>query len=133
MLEVKAEELGRVTIVHVEGRILNGNTTRTLQEAVFAQPGVKMLVLDLAHVDLIDAGGLGALLELREWTLAKGIEFKLMNLVRRVQHVFEITRLDYVFEITSEDLILTATTGLTSVMSSDKRSIEDFRRSSVAS
>lgn len=118
MLEVQAEKLGTVTILHFEGRIVIGNATTTLREAVFAQTGANTLVLNFAHVDLIDAGGLGTLLELGEWTQSKGIEFKLMNLIRRVQHVFEITRLDRVFEITSEDMILTVVTAPASVSAS---------------
>ena len=42
------------------------------------------------------------LLELREHTLAKGKEFKLLNVTKLVQKVFAITRLNSVFEILSE-------------------------------
>jgi anti-anti-sigma factor len=59
-------------------------------------------VLDFARVNRIDAGGLGVLLELREQTKARGIEFKLMNVTKLVKQVLEITRLDSVFEISSE-------------------------------
>lgn len=132
MLEVQAETLGTVTIVHFKGRILIGNATRTLREAVLAQEGANILVLDFAHVDLVDAGGLGTLLELREWTQSKEIEFKLMNLISRVQHLFEITCLDCVFEITSEDMMLTATTGPTPVIPTGSVASK-FSRHSVAS
>jgi anti-anti-sigma factor len=118
MLKVRAEKLGKVTILHFQGRIVNGITTTTLREAVFAQARVSTVVLNLAQVDLIDAGGLGTLLELREWTQAKGIEFKLMNIISLVRQVFEITRLDSVFEITSQEMILTAAAGSTSVIAS---------------
>lgn len=110
MLKIQAEKLGTVTILHIEGRIVIGNATTTLRETVLAQGGANTVVLDFAEVDLIDASGLGALLELREWTQSKGIEFKLMSVIRRVKHVFEITCLDSVFEIISEDMILTAVT-----------------------
>jgi anti-sigma B factor antagonist len=110
MLKVEAEKLGTVTILRFEGRIVNGIATRILRESVFNQAGANTLILDFAHVDLVDAGGLGTLLELREWTQLTGIEFKLMNVVRRVRQVFEITRLDSVFDITSEDVVLSATT-----------------------
>lgn len=116
MLNVEAEKLGAVTILHFEGRIVNGIATTILRESVLNQAGAKTLILDLAHVDLIDAGGLGALLELREWTQLTGIEFKLMNVTRRVRQVFEITRLDSVFYITSEGMVLTAPTAPSSVV-----------------
>jgi anti-anti-sigma factor len=97
--------------LHFEGRFLNGIAATILRESVFNQAGANTLILDLADIDLIDAGGLGALLELREWTQLTGIEFKLMNVIGRIRQVFEITRLDSVFDITSEDMILSAATG----------------------
>ena len=116
MLKVEADKLGTVTILHFEGRIVNGIATTILRESVLNQAGAKTLILDFAHVDLIDASGLGALLELREWTQLTGIEFKLMNVIRRVRQVFELTRLDSVFYITSEDMILSAATAPSSVV-----------------
>jgi anti-anti-sigma factor len=101
MLKVQAETLGAVTILHFQGRIVNGAATQTLRAAVLAQATAGALVLDLAEVDLIDAGGLGGLLELRELTHSMGIEFRLMNVNRLVQQVLEITRLDTVFKVES--------------------------------
>ena len=101
MLKVYVEKLGNVHVLHIQGRIVYGVAISTLREAVFAQANASAVVLDLAQVVLIDAGGLGALLELREWTQSKGIEFRLMNIRKLVQQVFEITRLDTVFEISS--------------------------------
>lgn len=115
MLKVQAEKLGTVTILHFQGRIVNGIATTTLREAVFSQARASTVVLNLAQVDLIDAGGLGALLDLREWTQSKQIEFRLMNVTRLVQHVLEITSLDSVFEITSQEMVLAAA-GPTSVI-----------------
>lgn len=107
MLKVEAEELGMVTILHLKGRVLAGIATTFLRESVFNQAGASTLILDFAHVDLIDAGGLGTLLELREWTQFMGIELKLMNVIGRVRQVFEITRLDSVFDISSGEMVLT--------------------------
>jgi anti-sigma B factor antagonist len=118
MLKVEAEKLGTVTILHFEGRIVSGISTTILRESVLNQAGANALILDFAHVDLIDAGGLGALLELREWTQLTGIEFKLLNVISRVRQVFEITRLDSLFDINSEDMVLSAATGSSSVVES---------------
>jgi len=59
------------------------------------------LILDLAQVDRIDAGGLGVLLGLRAWARSNGIQLKLMNVTNRGQQVLELTNLDRVFEICS--------------------------------
>ena len=99
MLKVQVEKLGDVVVLHIQGRIVYGIATTTLREAVFAQAGASAVLLDLAQVVLIDAGGLGTLLELRQWTQSKGIEFSLTNVRSLVQQVFEITCLNTVFEI----------------------------------
>jgi anti-anti-sigma factor len=106
VLKVRAEKLGTVTIFHFEGRIVNGIATSALREAVFDHLHSNTVILNLAHVDLIDAGGLGALLELRAWTQSKGIAFKLTNVTRLVHHVFEITCLDSGFEITPQEIAI---------------------------
>jgi anti-anti-sigma factor len=111
MLNIQVEKLGAVDVLHFRGRIVYGVATTTLREAVFSQANASVVVLDLAQVVLIDASGLGALLELREWTQSKGIEFKLMNVRNLVQQVFEITRLDTVFEISSRESISCAAAG----------------------
>jgi anti-anti-sigma factor len=59
------------------------------------------IVLDFTRVNVIDAGGLGMLLELRADTEASGIEFRLQNVSKLVRQVLEITRLDTVFEMTT--------------------------------
>jgi anti-anti-sigma factor len=100
MLKVHARNLGNVTILCLEGRIVNGET-ETLRNAVHSQSQARAVVLDLARVSTVDAGGLGVLLELREQTESKGIGFKLMNVTKPVSSVLEVTRLDSVFEVTS--------------------------------
>jgi anti-anti-sigma factor len=83
---------------------VNGET-ETLRKAVHfqseTQSDVSTVVLDLSQVSIVDAGGLGVMLQLREQVQAKGIGFKLMNVSKLVGRVLEITRLDSVFEVTS--------------------------------
>jgi anti-anti-sigma factor len=106
MLKVYARKLGNITVLCLQGRIVNGEA-ESLREVVDSQSrvssqvnsDVRAVVLDLARVSTIDAGGLGLLLELRKQTASRGIGFKLMNATRFVRRVLEITRLDSVFEI----------------------------------
>src|SRR5690348_7530748 len=100
MLKVHVKNLGNIAILCLHGRIVRGETG-SLQKAVDSQAQAGALVLDLARVSAIDAGGLGVILELREQTQAKGIAFKLINVTRVVSRILEITRLNSVFEITS--------------------------------
>jgi|SRR5215813_3060728 len=101
MLKVRAERFGGVTILHLQGRIVNGAETETLRKTVMAQKNASAMLLDLARVSSIDAAGLGLLLELRQWTQTEGIEFRLINVNQLIQQVLEITRLDSVFEVAS--------------------------------
>ena len=104
MLKVHARKLGNVAFLCMQGQIVNGET-ETLRHAVHlqseAQSDVSTVVLDLAQVSFVDAGGLGVMLELRTLVQSKGIGFKLMNVSKVVGRVLEITCLDSVFEVTS--------------------------------
>src|SRR5207253_4314894 len=100
MLKVRARNLGNVAFLCMQGQLVNGET-EALRDAVHLQSDVRAVVLDLAQVNTVDAGGLGVMLELREQVQARGIGFKLMNVSKALARVLEVTRLDSVFEITS--------------------------------
>lgn len=101
MLKVSAEKVGSVAVLHFEGRIVNGEAIKILRDAVQEQAEACAVILDLAKVDVVDAGGLGVLLELREWSQTRGIELRLTNVKTLVRQVLEITRLDAVFKTDS--------------------------------
>ena len=97
MLKVHAKKLNAVEILSLEGQIINGDTENLSSAVQLSHAGD--IILDFSNVTVIDAHGLGVLLQLREQTLANGIHFKLMNMSERLSRVFEITRLNTVFEI----------------------------------
>jgi anti-anti-sigma factor len=100
MLRVHAKNLGTVAVLCLQGRIVKGET-EILRKALHSVSEVSAVILDLARVTTVDAGGLGVMLELREQAESKGIRFELMNVTKLVSRVLEITRLDSVFEVTS--------------------------------
>ena len=100
MLKVHARNSGNVAILCLQGRIVNGETA-ALRNAVQSQSEVSAVVLDLARVSTVDAGGLGVMLELRAQAESKGIGFKLINVSKFVSSILKLTRLDTVFEVTS--------------------------------
>ena len=71
----------------------------------FLSQGIDTLVVDLAQVDIIDAAGLGVMLELRAELQSQRIDFKLMNVTSTVSKLLEFTCLDSVFEIITEEEI----------------------------
>jgi anti-sigma B factor antagonist len=101
MLKLQITKCGNVTVFCVQGRIVRGET-EALRSAVLAEQDVSAVVLDLARVSVIDAGGLGVMLELRAQLELQGTEFRLRNVTKLVQQVLAITRLDEVFEILNE-------------------------------
>ena len=98
MLKVHAKRLDAVEVLSLEGHVVTGDT-EILRRAVQLTSGVSEIILDFANVSVVDAHGLGVLLQLREQALAKGIYFELRNVNRPLHRIFEITRLDTVFNI----------------------------------
>jgi anti-anti-sigma factor len=106
MLNATAQKLGDSTVLRCQGRIVIGDAYVILRNAVLRQTHTRILILDLAQVDRIDAGGLGVLLDLREWAYSQAIRFQLMNVTNQVEHVLELTKLDRVLEFCSvEDML----------------------------
>jgi anti-sigma B factor antagonist len=101
MLNATSQKLGDSTVLRCQGRIVIGDAYATLRNAVLSQTHTRTLILDLAQVDRIDAGGLGVLLDLREWACSHAIRFQLMNVMNQVEHVLELTKLDRVLEFCS--------------------------------
>ena len=100
MLNVQTKNLGRVAILSVQGEIVIGQT-ETLRDAAKSLPRMSSVILDLSRVTLMDAHGLGVLLQLREESHAKGGGFQLVNVNRTLREILQITRLDGVFQVSS--------------------------------
>ena len=99
MLQVHAKNLDTFTVLCVQGQIVTGETD-ALRAAFLSLAETPRVILDLAKVSIVDAHGLGVLIDLRQRTLAKGARFELMNVSQPLRRIFEITRLDSVFDIT---------------------------------
>ena len=100
MLNVQTKNLGRVAILNLQGEIVIGQT-ETLRDAVESLPRMSSVILDLSRVTLMDAHGLGVMLQLREESHAKGGGFQLVNVNGPLREILQITRLDRVFQVSS--------------------------------
>ena len=107
MLKVQTTNFGNVAVLCVQGRIVRGET-EALRNAFLSQLNASAVVLDLAGVSTIDAGGLGLMLELREYAESRGIEFRLRSVSKLVKRILEITRLDAVFKVATEREVVKA-------------------------
>ena len=98
MLKIHTKRLNAVEVLSLEGLIVTGNT-EILRTAMQLASGVSEIILDMANVSVVDAHGLGVLLQLREQALARGAHFELVNVNNSLYRIFEITRLDTVFNV----------------------------------
>src|SRR5215510_1939816 len=101
MLKTYKRKFGNAVVICLQGRVVRSET-EALRKAVLVPDDASVVVLDLARVNTIDAGGLGVMLELRADAESRGIEFRLRNVNRLVKQILTITRLDSVFEISME-------------------------------
>jgi anti-sigma B factor antagonist len=86
------------TIVHCTGKI-NAGTTALLQTTVRNLiPETKTVVLDLTDVSYMDSSGLGAIVGLYLSAKRQHCQLKLVNLNKRLQELFRLTKLAAVFE-----------------------------------
>ena len=100
-LQATAQSLGDVTIIHLNGRLVRGESCPKLGDLAFSQTDANTIVLNLAQVNGIDASGIGTLLRLQEAVRSRGTMFKLMNTVDQVHRVLVLTGLDRAFEFCS--------------------------------
>ena len=98
MLNVQRKDLGTVSLLNLDGKLVIGETD-TLRDLVDALPPTTSVTLDLSHVTLVDAHGLGVLLHLREQAEARDMRFELMNVGYHLREVFRMTNLDSVFHM----------------------------------
>ena len=100
MLNVNAKKLGTIAVLRLGGQIVTGET-EILRHAVQSLTEIGAIKLDFARVTMVDAGGLGVMLALREQAESEGVRFELANVTRQIMNVLELTRLNTVFKITS--------------------------------
>ncbi len=101
MLKTTVQEIRDTTIIRCQGRIMVGENFATLRDAVMRHSSAAMVVVDLAGVRRIDAGGLGVLLGLNQWAKGNAVRFKLMNVMPKVERMLKLTKVDRVFEFCS--------------------------------
>jgi anti-anti-sigma factor len=99
MLTIDVEKTGDVAVVRCVGRIVRGAGIRTLRDAVFSEKNIRIVVIDLTDVEMLDAGGLTALLSLQQWAQSRNVQLKLVNPSHFVNEVLTLTGLNHVFEI----------------------------------
>ena len=97
----KIRQVGDVTVMDMTGRIVLGEGSTALREALrdLVTHGDKKILLNLGDVSYIDSSGVGELVAGFTTVTNRGGQLKLLNLAKRVQDLLQITKLYTVFEV----------------------------------
>ena len=107
MFSVGVDRSEDVVVLQCRGRMVRGDATHVLRDAVTSQRNTRIIVLDLSDLQALDGGGLGTLVFLYCWTTDNGIQLKLVNPSHMVREMLERTRLSALFEVSTVDEALT--------------------------
>ena len=102
-LKITASDVDGVAVLALAGRIVLGEETTSLREAVKGQiaMGKTKIVLDVKDVTMIDSSGLGALIAAYSSAKQNGAAMRLCNLGTHFNELLQVTKLYTIFEISS--------------------------------
>jgi anti-sigma B factor antagonist len=100
-VEVTIQEVDGVSVAGLNGRIVLGEESWALREAVkgLLAEGKKKVVLDMSKVTYIDSAGLGILVAAYVSAKTQGASIRLCALGHKFREVLQITRLVTIFEV----------------------------------
>ena len=104
-LEINTKKEGQILVVRVSGRIVYGDESNQLRDAVKEAIAAKPtgVVINLSQVPYIDSGGIGTVVGLYTSAHGAGIDLKLAGANAKVEQVLRITHLHTVIPVyTSE-------------------------------
>ena len=104
-LKISNRESHHVAILDINGRIIFGDETTQLRDAVaeLVRKGNKKILLNLAEVSYIDSSGVGELVSSFTSVRKNGGELKLVNLTQKVHDVLHVAKLYTVFDIKDDE------------------------------
>lgn len=99
-LRMTDREVGGVSVLDIEGRIVLGEESNAFREKVkgLLAAGKKKIILNLAQVGYIDSAGLGTLVATFHSARSQGATLKLTNLGSKFKEVLQVTKLMTVFD-----------------------------------
>ena len=100
-LQYEMQESKEVVMVRAVGRMVRSGELDAFCEIVTQFEGARIVVLDLSEVEMMDGGGLGALVYLRRWATEHGVQLKLASPSHFVYELLERTGLASRFDISS--------------------------------
>jgi anti-sigma B factor antagonist len=104
-LRMTDREVGGVTVLDLEGRIVLGEESNAFRERVkgLLANNHKKIVLNMSNVSYIDSAGLGTLVATFHSARSQGGTLKLCNLGSKFKEVLQVTKLMTVFDVYEND------------------------------
>jgi anti-sigma B factor antagonist len=99
--KITKKEVGEVSVVGLDGRIVLGEESNILRETVkrLVGEGRKKIVLNMANVRYVDSAGLGMLVAAHVSAKNQGAALRLCNLGNKFHDVLQLTRLLTIFSV----------------------------------
>ena len=101
MIKIDVEKTATLAVVRCIGRLTRGEAVKRLRQALGSEENTHMILLDLSGVEALDAGGVNALVSVRDWAINRGILVKLVNPSTFVREMLTRFRPDHLFEVSS--------------------------------
>jgi len=79
MLQVKIENIGEMSVIACQGRLVRSEAAFKLRKAVLSQDHARVVVVDLSDVTAVEGGGLGMLWYLQSWAEGHAVQLKLFG------------------------------------------------------
>lgn len=100
-MKITQEAQGLVSIVRLAGQLMGGPDADAVRETILAllKDGKRSVVLDLKDVTWVNSTGLGVLIRTHLEVTSQGGDLKLMQISKRIEDIFTVTRLNTVFRI----------------------------------
>ena len=106
-LTIASREVEGVSILDLKGRITLGEGSVQIRDAVheMVAKGQKSILLNLGDVNYVDSSGLGELVAAYTTAKNKGADLKLLNLIKKVHDLLQLTKLYTVFDVYDDENI----------------------------
>jgi anti-sigma B factor antagonist len=106
-LTIASREVEGVSILDLKGRITLGEGSVQIRDAVhdIVAKGQKNILLNLGDVNYVDSSGLGELVAAYTTAKNQGADLKLLNLIKKVHDLLQLTKLYTVFDVYDDETI----------------------------
>lgn len=104
-MKMTQEIKGDVVILRLSGQLMGGPDADAVRDTILSilNQGFKRILVDLKDVSWVNSTGLGILISSHITTSNNGGQLKLMQVSKRIESIFMVTRLNTVFQVFEDE------------------------------